>query len=124
MQSLPNLHAAAGSHPLALTSKFQYLRDWNHIHGPLPYEVIELPEGRDLPKPVLDGRVEVIANKVHREMAIANGDAIEIDGDNDDVDDDDVGSDKVPSRQELIELCRRIEAGCTHYINSLVIIAT
>ena len=40
---------------------------------------------------------------------------IEIDGDNDDVDNDDAGSEMVPSHQELIELCRRIEAGCTHY---------
>ena len=44
-----------------------------------------------------------------------NGDVIEVDGDNDDVDDDDAGSETVPSRQGLIELCRRIEAGCTHY---------
>ena len=57
----------------------------------------------------MDGRVEVIADEVHREMAIASGDVIEIDGD------DDAGSETVPSRQELIELCRRIEAGCTHY---------
>ena len=52
----------------------------------------------------------MIADEVHREMAIASGDVIEIDGD-----DDDAGSETVPSRQELIELCRRIEAGCTHY---------
>ena len=63
----------------------------------------------------MDGRVEVIADEVHREMAIASGDVIEIDGDDDDVEDDDAGSETVPSCQELIELCRRIEAGCTHY---------
>ena len=63
----------------------------------------------------MDGRVEVIADEVRREMAIANGDVIEIDGDDNDVDDDDAGSEMVLSRQELIELCRRIEAGCTHY---------
>ena len=53
----------------------RYLRDWNHIHGPLLSvdEVIEPPEERDLPEPVLDGRVKVIADEVCREMAIANG---------------------------------------------------
>ena len=90
----------------------RYLRDRNRIHGPLPSvdEVIEPPEERDLPEPVLDGCVEVIADEMRREMAIANGDVIEID-----VDNDDAGSETVPSRQELIELCSRIEAGCTHY---------
>ena len=48
-------------------------------------------------------------------MAIANGDVIEIDDDDDDVDDNDTGSETVLSHQELIELCRRIEASCTHY---------
>ena len=51
-------------------------------------------------------------------MAIANGDMIEINGDDDDDDDDDdndAGSDTVLSCQELIEPCRRIKAGCMHY---------
>ena len=100
-----------------MLESIQYLRDRNRIHGPLPSvdEVIELPEERDLPEPALDGHVEVIADEVRREMVIANGDMIEIDGDDDDVDNDDAGSETVPSHQELIELCRRIEAGCTHY---------
>ena len=100
-----------------MLESIQYLRDWNHIHGLLPSvdEFIEPPEERDLPEPVLDGCVEVITAEVHQEMAIVNGDVIEIDGHNDVVDDDDAGSDMVPSCQELIELCRRIEAGCTHY---------
>ena len=95
----------------------RYLRDRNRIHGPLPSvdEVIEPPEERNLPEPVLDGCVEVIADEVRREMAIANGDVIEIDGDDNDVDDDNAGSETVLSRQELIELCRRIGVGCTHY---------
>ena len=57
----------------------------------------------------------MIADEVYREMAIASGDVIEIDGDDDDVEDDGAGSETVPSCQELIELCRRIETGCTHY---------
>ena len=77
-----------------MLESIRYLRDRNHIHRPLPSvdEVIEPPEERDLPEPALDGGVEVIADEVRREMAIANGDMIEIDGDDDDVDNDDAGS--------------------------------
>ena len=64
----------------------RYLRDWNCIHGLLQSlnEVIEPPEKRNLPEPVLDGSVEV-----RQEMAIANGDVIGVDGDDNDNDNDD-----------------------------------
>ena len=53
---------------------------------------------------------------MRREMAIINGGVIDVDdGEDNDVDNDDAGGDKVLSHQELIELCRKVEAGCTHY---------
>jgi len=52
-----------------------WLKERNRIHGPLPSvdNVVEPPEERDLPEPVLDGSVGAIADEVCREAAIANG---------------------------------------------------
>ena len=86
------------------------LKECNRIHGSLPSvnKVVEPPEERDLPEPVLDGSIEAIADEVRREAAIANGEIIDVDdGEND----DEVEAEAVTlPRDELIKLCKQLEA--------------
>lgn len=60
-----------------------------------------------------DGSIKGIADEVRREMAIANGEIIEIEDEDDDVDDDLVGPSF--SRTDLIKMCEQLEAGCMQY---------
>ena len=93
-----------------LMESVRQLKERNRIHGSLPSvnEVVEPPEERDLPEPVLDGSIEAIADEVRREAAIANGEIIDVDdGEND----DEVEAEAVTlPRDELIELCKQLEA--------------
>ena len=91
------------------------LKERNRIHGPLPpvNKAVEPPEERDLPEPVLVGSVEAIADEVRREMAITNGEIVDVDdGENDDEDNAEAGA--LP-RDELIKLCKQLEASCMYY---------
>jgi len=97
-----------------------WLKERNRIHGPLPSvdNVVEPPEERDLPEPVLDGSVGAIADEVCREAAIANGEiADEADnGENDDEDSGEALAEAVAlPHDKLIELCKQLEAGCMYY---------
>ena len=98
-----------------LMESVRQLKERNRIHGPLPpvNEVVEPPEERDLPEPVLVGSVEAIADEVRRETAITNGEIVDVDnGENDDEDNAEAGA--LP-RDELIKLCKQLEASCMYY---------
>jgi len=101
---------------LEVMESVHHLRERNRIHGKLSSvdEIIEPPEERDLPESILDGGVKVIADEVRREMAIANGEIIDIDEDDED-DEDDASVTAALPRGELIQLCKQLEAGCMHY---------
>jgi hypothetical protein len=92
------------------------LKDRNRVFGKLPSvdEVIEPPEERELPEPILDGSIVAIAEEVRRETAAANGEVIDVD-DSDEGDEDDNEDVTALPRSELIKLCKELEAGCMQY---------
>ncbi|KIK15579.1 hypothetical protein PISMIDRAFT_16423 [Pisolithus microcarpus 441] len=94
----------------------RHLKEQNCIFGRLPSidELVEPPEERELPEPILDGSIRAIADTVRFEMAAANGTVIDVD-DSNDSNEDDTGNVTAPTRSELIELCKQLEAGCMHY---------
>ena len=99
---------------LEVMESVHHLREWNCIHGkPLSVdEIIEPPEERDLPESILDGGMKVIADEVRWEMAIANGEIVDVDEDDDG---DDASVTAALPHSELIQLCRQLKAGCMHY---------
>ena len=101
---------------LEVMESVHHLREWNCIHGKPSSvdEIIEPPEERDIPESILDGGVKVIADEVCWEMAIANGEIIDVDEDDKD-DKDDASITAALPRSKLIQVCRQLEAGCMHY---------
>jgi len=93
-----------------------HLKEQNQIFGRFPSvdELIEPPEERELPEPILDGSVKVIADAVRWETAAANGEVIDVDDSDGDNDNNDEDSAALPC-SELIRLCKELEAGCMHY---------
>jgi len=101
---------------LEVMESVHHLRERNLIHGKLSSvdEIIEPPEERDLPESILDGGVKVIADEMRQEMAIANGEIIDVDKDDEDNEDNASVTTALP-HGELIQLCKQLEAGWMHY---------
>jgi len=101
---------------LEVMESVHHLKEQNQIFGRFPSvdELIEPPKERELPEPILDGSVKVIADAVWWETAAANGEVIDVDDSDGDNDDDDEDSAALP-RSKLIRLCKELKAGCMHY---------
>jgi hypothetical protein len=94
------------------------LKARNRIFGKLPSvdELLDPAEERDMGEfSAFEGGDKAIADEVRHEIAIANGEVIDVDSDDDDGDDDDDNGHSSITRTDLLDLCRRIEAGCMQY---------
>jgi hypothetical protein len=98
------------------------LKARNRIFGKLPTvdELLDPAEERDMGEfSAFEGGDRAIADEVRREIAVANGEVINVD-DDDDGDSDDEGDDNARasiSRADLLDLCQWLEVGCMQYGN-------
>jgi len=89
------------------------LKSRNRIFGPAPSinDILDPIEERQQEQTETDGSVKGIADVVRREIAVENGEIIEID----DSEDDDNEDDNAPCRADLIKLCQQLQLGCMQH---------
>ncbi|KAG2743487.1 hypothetical protein P692DRAFT_20745443 [Suillus brevipes Sb2] len=106
--------AQLSSTEVALMQSVQELQARNRIFGTLPTidELLDPAEERDKGEfSAFEGGDSSIADMVRHEIAVANGEVIEVDSDEDDNDEVDPSI----TRQDILNLCRQLEVGCMQY---------
>ncbi|KAG0694591.1 hypothetical protein DFH29DRAFT_959498 [Suillus ampliporus] len=106
--------AQLSSTEAALMQSVRELQARNRIFGTLPTtdELLDPAEERDKGEfSAFEGGDSSIADTVRHEIAVANGEVIEVDSDEDD--DDEV--DPSITRKDILDLCQQLEVGCMQY---------
>jgi hypothetical protein len=106
--------AQLSSTEVALMQSVQELQARNRIFGTLPTidELLDPAEERDKGEfSAFEGGDSSIADMVRHEIAIANGEVIEVDSDEDDNNEVDPSI----THQDILNLCWQLEVGCMQY---------